>query len=143
MGFQDFLIDSVAHTNNNSKPVSSTISSVRAPINSSIVMPVAETSRPDPLSTIGVYNEASPEKTDTLGPVQEAPMVEVSPNISPDTTHTIPDWLKPVQKDSQSWNKDDSDSIVIKSPSPNNDPLSSSMLLEKGEDMLSERVNEG
>lgn len=41
-------------------------------------------------------------------------MMEVSSDITPDISHTIPDWLKPVQKDTTKWNQDDSDSIVIK-----------------------------
>lgn len=131
MGFQDFLIDSVAHTNTNIKSSTGIPSGTRgAPMNSplvnpSIVMPIQEKTvvNSDPLDSIGVYNESSAEKPSSPSSLPEAPMVEVSSDTTPDTSHTIPDWLKPIQKDTPKWSQDDSDSIIIKSWSKD-DPLS-------------------
>lgn len=134
MGFQDFLIDSVAHTNTtpprSANPTQSTprTQNVNTALEPGIVTPVLEktSTSSDPLASIGVYHETpSPIVSPTITPVPEASMVEVNTPVTSawDTTpHAIPDWLKPVQKDLPKWNKDDSDSIVIKS-APQEDPL--------------------
>lgn len=142
MWFQDFLIDSVAHTNNAPKPVNSTPSAPRTQTASisasepSIIMPVSEKTAlsPDPLASIGMYHETPTPANNlqSISQVPEAPMVEVNTqNVQAEDTsaHAIPDWLKPVQKDPPKWNKDDSDSIVIKS-SIQDDPLTQNPITE-------------
>jgi len=132
-GFPDFLIDSVAHTRGNKSP--SQPNTKKSPIDesASIVMPVKENPivEEDPLESIGAYHEESPvevsplpapvttESTVTL-PTQEATPTPTETNPTEDA-HLIPDWLKPVTQDPLSWNKDDSDSIVIKSTPPSPD----------------------
>lgn len=147
MGFQDFLIDSVAHANTtpprSTNPTQSTprTQPVNTVLEPGIVMPVLEktSTSSDPLASIGVYNETmSPMGSPPITPVPEASMIEVNTPVSPvwDTSpHAIPDWLKPVQKDLPKWNKDDSDSIVIKSPSQE-DPLTVNLLEERPKDEL-------
>ncbi len=140
MGFQDFLIDSVAHTNNlKTWPTPSNIrsSTSNVTVNPSIVTPVPEKTMtsPDPLASIGLYSEPPPREPTPLS-IPEASMVEVSQNIPSDTTHAIPDWLKPVQKDQSKWNQDDSDSIVMKS-STQDDPLADGISIQENTDISS------
>ena len=99
-------------------------------------MPVSEKTAlsPDPLASIGMYHETPTPANNlqSISQVPEAPMVEVNTqNVQAEDTsaHAIPDWLKPVQKDPPKWNKDDSDSIVIKS-SIQDDPLTQNPITE-------------
>lgn len=91
MGFQDFLIDSVAHTNTtpprSANPTQSTprTQNVNTALEPGIVTPVLEktSTSSDPLASIGVYHETpSPIVSPTITPVPEASMVEVNTPVT-------------------------------------------------------------
>jgi hypothetical protein len=124
MWFQDFLIDSIAHNKWVSTKNTISVSPIKKdredPLSRSPIVAPIEINKEtiDPLSSIGNYPKIEHLENQNEKP-EEAVMVEVSPKITPEETHTIPDWLKPV--------KDDSENIVIKSP-PVNDALLSDPL---------------
>lgn len=87
-------------------------------------------SNSDPLATIGVYHQSESSQKTAPEPTITHISSDSSTNPVIQESHTIPDWLKPVQKESpqikeSSTNndspkriQDDSDSIIIKSSSP-------------------------
>jgi PKD repeat protein len=139
MWFQDFLIDSIAHhksgSTKNTSPTPLIKKDIQDPLSiPSIVTPLeTKNGANDPLASLGKYPKTELGEIPSEKP-PEATMIEVSPNLTPEETHTIPDWLKPV--------KDDSEAIVIKSSSLDDpllsDPLDSSQspldILEKSDE---------
>jgi PKD repeat protein len=147
MGFQDFLIDSIAHNKSRSPwsvwenmPSKKTEKSID--LVTKIVLPneppkTENESPADPLSSIWAYSkaistdtttsESSLQNSESASPYAtdiavQTPTETLSSATAENDNHEIPDWLKPVQKDTSipktpsTWKKDDSDSIIIKDP---------------------------
>jgi PKD repeat protein len=130
MWFQDFLIDSVAHTKSPAK-TDAWSNIPKQEVRSTVVVPENPLpSNSDPLATIGVYHQSESSQKTAPEPTITHISSDSSTNPVIQESHTIPDWLKPVQKESpqikeSSTNndspkriQDDSDSIIIKSSSP-------------------------
>jgi hypothetical protein len=115
MGFQDFLIDSVAHTRSKTPPPTNPLPVKKTPEDTTDILAKVEhtTSNHDPLASIGNYTPPPPPQTPSEG-LQSIIATTLSPADTHSTeasetdtkiseeNHSIPDWLKPLEKNQSS-----------------------------------------